>query len=47
MNIILKQILDVTNEELDALNTSFIGQYNFFHGPEYFHGKSGENIIDY
>lgn len=41
MNLILKQLLDVKNQELDALNTSFIGQYNFYHSPEYFHEKSG------
>jgi len=41
MNIILHEILNVSNETLDSLNTNFINQYNFYHNPEYFHLESG------
>lgn len=42
MNDILKKILNISNEELNSLNTNFINQYNFFHNIEYFHLESGK-----
>ncbi len=39
---ILEQILNITNRELNNLETSFINIYNFFHDVSYFHGKSGK-----
>ena len=41
MKEILDQILNVSNEELNILDTNFISQYNFFHDTSYFHGKAG------
>ena len=41
MNIILHEILNVTKETLDALDTTFVNQYNFYHRPDYFHLESG------
>lgn len=41
MREILNKILNVTNEELNSLNTNYINQYNFFHKPDYFHLESG------
>jgi len=42
MRQILDKILQVTNAELDSLDTNFINQYNFFHSPSYFHLNSGQ-----
>jgi hypothetical protein len=42
MNIILHEILNVSNEKLNSLDTSFINQYNFYHKPDYFHLESGK-----
>jgi len=41
MDTILKNILNVSNQTLDSLNTSFINQYNFYHDISYFHLQSG------
>ena len=38
----LNKILDVSNQELDQLDTNFINQYNFFHDISYFHGPAGK-----
>ena len=41
MNDILKKIFDVTNEQLNALDTSCINEYDVEHDPSYFHLPSG------
>jgi len=38
----LEQILNVSNQELDNINTSFINNYMFYHDTSYFHGPSGK-----
>ena len=38
----LEKILNVTNAELDILNTNFISDYNFYHNISYFHKLSGK-----
>jgi len=38
----LEKILNVTNNELDSLDTKFISQYNFYHDTSYFHGPAGK-----
>jgi len=42
MREILNKILGVSNTELDALNTTFANQYNFYHDISYFHLPSGK-----
>jgi hypothetical protein len=41
MNIILHEILNVSKETLNSLDTTFINQYNFYHGPDYFRLEAG------
>ena len=41
MKDIVDKILNVSNSELDYINTNQINQYNFFHDIGYFHLKSG------
>ena len=42
MKDILEKILNVSNNELNLLNTGFINRYNFFHDTSYFHLESGK-----
>jgi len=37
----LNEILNVSNKELDSLQTAFINGYNLFHDVSYFHGSAG------
>lgn len=37
-----EQILNVSNNELNSLETSFINIYNFFHDVSYFHNYAGK-----
>lgn len=41
MKEILEKILNVSNSELDRLDTGFIDNYNFYHNTSYFHLNSG------
>ena len=42
MNEVLNKILNVSNKELDSLDTKWIKHYNFYHVTKYFHLQSGE-----
>jgi len=42
MRDIVTKILNVTNEELDSLNTSIFNMYNFYHDISYTHLESGK-----
>ncbi len=37
----LNKLLNVSNDELNNLETNFINPYNFYHDVSYFHGNSG------
>lgn len=39
---IVKKILEISNQELDDLDTSYINNYQLTSNRSYFHGKSGE-----
>jgi hypothetical protein len=41
MKEIVNKILNVTNSQLDSLNTDFVNNYNFYHDISYFHLPSG------
>jgi len=41
MNELLNKILNVSNQELDQLDTNFINRYELYHNSFYFHGDAG------
>lgn len=41
MNNILEKIFNVTNKELDSLDTKYISNYNLEHDPTYYHLPAG------
>lgn len=41
MNNVIEKIFNVTNEELNSLDTSYINKYNVEHDPSYYHLPSG------
>lgn len=42
MKDLLEKIKNVSNSELDAINTNYMNMYNVFHGAGYFHLPSGK-----